>query len=79
MGEEADGKKHQRLVVSCCSLLRLQYLPLGQHSLKQRLHTQFLRDGDGLVLKLDGAKWDGFGSPLLPSSMFAGVKSRRAL
>ncbi len=52
MGEEADGKKHQRLVVSCCSLLRLQYLPLRQHALQQRLHSEFRGDSDGLVAEL---------------------------
>ena len=33
------------------SLLRLQYLPLCQHPLQQRLHAQFLRDGDGPVFE----------------------------
>ena len=31
--------------------LRLQYFPLSQHAFQQRLHAQFLRDGDGFVLE----------------------------
>ncbi len=35
-------------------LLRLQYLPLRQHTLQQRLHAQFLGDGQRLVLEVGG-------------------------